>query len=154
MALFSLRRDSTVSGIGGWLAVLMAVLCANLLLNLIEIATEYVGAFDVGWAAHPESRAGLVAVMAFMILHLGVNLWAISALVQKKRRFRIAFVAFWILSILRPLSLLGMLIVPDVTLDDIYDPYDVQRAVSVAIGQGLWFLYIRLSVRVRNTLVN
>jgi hypothetical protein len=151
---FSFRRNRNVSGIGGWLALLLVLLCAKLLISFIELATDYGPGFDIGWSAHPESRLGLAISMGIMILHLGVNLWSISALIQKKRSFRTAFVVFWVFSVLYPLSLLGMLVVPDVTLDDVFDPRDVVTAASVAIGQGLWFLYICLSVRVRNTLVN
>jgi len=153
-ARVSFRRDPNIYGIGGWLALLLVLLCAKLLISFIVLATEYGPGFDIGWSAHPESRLGLAISMGIMILHLGTNLWTISALIQKKRSFRTAFVVFWVFSVLYPLSLLGMLVVPDVTLDDVFDPHDVITAVSVAIGQGLWFLYICLSVRVRNTLVN
>ena len=78
------------------------------------------------------------------VLQMGVNLWAISALVQKKRSFRTAFLAFWIVSVLEPLSVL--------LLD--FDMPEILRALSAAIVLGLWFLYVCLSVRVRNTLVN
>lgn len=150
----SFRRNRNVSGIGGWLALLLVLLCAKLLISFIVLATEHAPSFDIGWSAHPESRWGLLISIGIMILHLGTNLWAISALIQKKRSFRTAFVVFWVFSVLYPLSLLGMLVVPDVTLDDVFDPHDVIAAVSAGIGQGLWFLYICLSVRVRNTLVN
>ena len=142
MALFSLRRDRTVSGISGWLALLMFGLCAGLLLNLVFFATD-VGYYDQAWAAAPDARPAIAAMVGATVLQMGVNLWAISALVQKKRSFRTAFLAFWIVSVLEPLSVL--------LLD--FDVPDT-RALSAAIVLGLWFLYVRLSVRVRNTLVN
>jgi hypothetical protein len=150
----SFRRNPNVSGIGGWLAVLLVILCAKLLMSFIMLATDYGPEFDADWSAHPENRSGLAVYMGILILHLVTNLWAISALIQKKRSFRTAFVVFSVFSVLYPLSLLGMLVTPDVTLEDVFDARDVITAVSVAIFQGLWFLYICLSARVRNTLVN
>lgn len=143
MAWFSLRKDPTVSGIGGWLALLMFGLCAGLLLNVIVFASE-VGSYDQAWAATPDTRPAIAALAGATVLHMGVNLWAISALVQKKRSFRMAFVAFWILSVVVPLSALlwG------------FDMHEIVSALRSAIVGGLWFLYICLSVRVRNTLVN
>lgn len=131
----------------------MLALCVGLLANFIEAAGD-VSSIDAIWSAHPEARAGLAILIAIMVLHLGANLWAISALVQKKRRFKIAFVAFWILSILYPLRQFALLVVPDIMPDDVFDVVDVMRAAMAAIAQGIWFLYICLSVRVRNTLVN
>ena len=55
-----------------------------------------------------------------------------------------AFLAFWIVSVLEPLSVL--------LLD--FDVPEILRALSAPIVLGLWFLYVCLSVRVRNTLVN
>lgn len=75
---------------------------------------------------------------------MAANLWAISALFQKKRSFRTAFVALWVMAIVDPLS--GQL------LD--FDMHEIVRALGAAVVLGLWFLYLCLSVRVRNTLVN
>lgn len=143
MAGFSLRRDPNVSGIGGWLALLAFGLCASLLFNLVIFVSE-VGFYDQAWSADPDERTAIAAMVGTIVLHMGVNLWAISALFQKKRSFRVAFVAFWIVSVIEPLSvlLLG------------FDMHEVVRALRSAIILGFWFLYICLSVRVRNTLVN
>lgn len=143
MAGFSLRRDPTVSGIGGWLALLAFGVCARLLFNLVVFASD-VGFYDQAWAADPDERPAIAAMVGAIVLHMGVNLWAISALFQKKRSFRTAFVAFWIVSVIEPLSVL--------LLD--FDMHEIIRALSSAIILGPWFLYICLSVRVRNTLVN
>lgn len=143
MALLSLRRDPTVSGIGGWLALLAFGLCARLLYNVILFASD-VGSYDEAWAAAPDARPALAAMAGATALHMAANLWAISALFQKKRSFRTAFVALWIMAVVDPLSgqLLG------------FDMHEILRALGAAVLLGLWFLYLCLSVRVRNTLVN
>lgn len=108
------------------------------------IFVSEVGFYDQAWSADPDERTAIAAMVGTIVLHMGVNLWAISALFQKKRSFRVAFVAFWIVSVIEPLSvlLLG------------FDMHEVVRALRSAIILGFWFLYICLSVRVRNTLVN
>ena len=110
---------------------------------MIAFASD-VGSYDQAWAAVPDARPAIAAMAGATFLLIGVNLWAISALFQKKRNFRTAFVAFWIVSVIEPLSVL--------LLD--FDMHEIVRALGSAIILGLWFLYICLSVRARNTLVN
>jgi len=143
MTLFSRRGDATVSGIGGWLALLMFGLCAGLIYNVIVFVSE-ASSYDQAWAAVPEARPAIVAIAGMTVLQMGINLWAISALVQKKRHFRMAFVALWIVSVVAPLS----------TLVWGFDMHEIVNALRSATVLGLWFLYLCLSVRVRNTLVN
>ena len=152
---FSFRRNRNVSGIGGWLALLLFMLCMNLLSSFIVLAGDST-TYDRGWAV-PEARPGLVGMVAMALLPMAANLWAISALLQKKRSFRFAFVVFWLLSVAQPFSALALLLVPEISPQEVMESLDVRdvlHAMSVAIGLGLWFVYICLSVRVRNTLVN
>lgn len=143
MAFLSFRRDTTVSGIGGWLAVLMFSLCAGLLLRIISVVAD-VSSYDEAWAAAPDERSIIALIAGATILQMAVNLWAISALLQHKRSFRTAFLAFWIVSVLEPLSALVLG----------FDMHEIVRALIAGLSLGLWFLYVCFSVRVRNTLVN
>ncbi|MCW5737927.1 MAG: DUF2569 family protein [Enhydrobacter sp.] len=143
MAFLSFRRNATVSGIGGWLAVLMFSLCAGLLLRIISFVAD-VSSYDDAWAEAPHARLEIAVIAGATILQMGVNLWAISALLQKKRSFRTAFLVFWIVSILEPLSALVLG----------FDMHAIVRALIAGLALGLWFLYVCFSIRVRNTLVN
>lgn len=143
MAFLSFRRDTTVSGIGGWLAVLMFSLCAGLLLRVISFAAD-VSSYDDAWAEAPDARLEIAVIAGATVLPMAVNLWAISTLVQKKRSFRTAFLVFWIVSILEPLSALVLG----------FDMHEIVRALIAGLALGLWFLYLCFSARVRNTLVN
>jgi len=152
---FSFRRNRDVSGIGGWLALLLFMLCMNLLSSFIVLAGDS-SAYERSWAV-PETRPAVAAMVAMALLPMAANLWAISALLQKKRSFRLAFVVFWLLSVAQPFSALALLLVPGISPQEAMenlDPRDVLHAVSVAIGLGFWALYNSQSVRVRNTMVN
>lgn len=121
----------------------MLGLCAGLLLNLITFASD-VGYYDQAWAAAPDEHRAIAAIVGATVLQMGVNVWAISALVQKKKSFRTALLVLWIVSVLEPLSALLLE----------FDMQDILRALRAAIVLSLWFLYVCLSIRVRNTLVN
>jgi len=53
-----------------------------------------------------------------------------------------------------PLSALTVLTVPGVTLEMVLPLEDLTRSIASFVILGLWFWYLRVSVRVRNTFVN
>lgn len=141
-----------LNGIGGWRALFAGILCAGFLKSVAELVQgmpEYLSGFSNEAAHGPLAAVGLIAVAA-----MAVHLWAIVALFQKKRALRTACAALWILMLLAPISLLSMLTVPGVMLDMILPDVDILRSIAALAFLGLWYWYLCVSVRVKNTLVN
>lgn len=142
-----------LSGIGGWLGLLTFGLCIGVVRNLVDLVDGFPDIKD-GWQTNPAARGPLALVMALALLLTATNVWAVIALLQKRRSFKRIYMGLWILAALTPFSLLAMLLVPGITIDMILPPKEIARfAVSVFV-MGLWFWYLNVSVRVRNTLVN
>jgi hypothetical protein len=144
--------DTKLSGIDGWLAFLALCLSIGLLRNIAELAGGlfiYLKGFK-----NEAARGPLVLVGLSALAFLAANIWMIVALFLKKAGFRRAFLIYWILSATVPLSLLAMLSVPGVTLEMVLPFLDAGRYVAFFIGLGLWYWYLCVSVRVRNTFVN
>jgi len=53
-----------------------------------------------------------------------------------------------------PLSLLLLLTVPGIRLDMLYSAEDVGWNIARVVLVGLWYWYLCVSVRVKNTLTN
>jgi hypothetical protein len=139
-------------GIGGWLALFAFILCAGFMRSITELVQgmpEYLSGFQNKAAHGPLVAVGLIALAA-----TAVHLWAIVALFQQKRAFRTACATLWVLMLLTQLSLLSMLTVPGVTLGMILPDGDVVRSIAALAFMGLWYWYVCVSVRVKNTLVN
>lgn len=151
------RRAAAVAnapptGIGGWLALFAGILCAGLLKSVAELALgmpDYLSGFQNKAAHGPLAAVGLIALAI-----MAVQVWAIVALFQKKRVLRTACAILWILMLLAPVSLLSMLTVPGVTLNVILPAEDILRSIAALTFMGLWYWYLCVSTRVRNTLVN
>jgi hypothetical protein len=83
-----------------------------------------------------------------------VNLLAIVALFQKRRALRPLYLILWGLSVLVPASALLMLTVPGVTPEMLFTGPEVARGIAGVVAMGLWYWYLSVSVRVKNTLTN
>jgi hypothetical protein len=110
---------------------------------------EYLSGFQNKAAHGPLVAVGLIAVAA-----TAVHLWAIVALFQQKKAFRTACATLWVLMLCTQLSLLLMLTVPGVTLGMILPDGDIVRSIAALAFMGLWYWYVCVSVRVKNTLVS
>ncbi len=148
-----MAEEKKLEGIRGWLAVLAVLLCLGLLRTVAEIATGLPD-FIKGWRLSPQARGPMAVVLVLSVACFFVQLWTVVALFQKKRNFRTAYVALWILAVLTPANMLLMLSVPGVTLEMVLPPSDIGRSAAAVIGMGFWFWYICWSERVKNTLVN
>lgn len=140
------------SGIGGWLALFAFILCAGFMRSVAELVQalpEYLAGFRNGAAHGPLVVVGLLALAG-----MAVHLWAVVALFLKKKALRTACAALWILMLLAQVSLLSMLTVPGVTLELILPDADILRSTAALAFMGLWYWYLSVSVRIRNTLVN
>ena len=101
-------------------------------------------------AAHgPLLVVGLLAMAA-----MAVQLWGIVALFQKKRAFRMIYGLMWLLTLVAPFSVLPMLTVPGVRLYMVLPDAEIARTIAALIIMALWYWYLRVSVRVKNTLIN
>ncbi|TAJ83169.1 DUF2569 family protein [Reyranella sp.] len=140
------------SGIGGWLAFMAFGLCLGLFRNVVGA----VGSFSTYMSGfrNPDGHLQLIVVGLLTVAYLIVSLLVIVALFQKRRATRHLFLVFWILTALVPLSLLLMLTVPGVRLEKIYSAEDIGWNVARVALVGLWYWYLCVSVRVRNTLTN
>ena len=140
------------SGIGGWLSFFAFLLCLGFLRSIVELAIaipDYLAGFRNEAAHGPLVVVGLVALAG-----MAVQLWGIVALFQKKRAFRMVYGLMWILTLAAPVSVLPMLTVPGVRLYMVLPDAEVARAIAALIIMALWYWYLRVSVRVKNTLIN
>jgi hypothetical protein len=140
------------SGIGGWLSFFAFLLCLGFLRSIVELAIaipDYLAGFRNEAAHGPLLVVGLLAMAA-----MAVQLWGIVALFQKKRAFRMVYGLMWILTLAAPLSVLPMLTVPGVRLSMVLPDAEVARTIAALIIMALWYWYLRVSVRVKNTLIN
>lgn len=144
---------SQPAGIGGWLALLGFGLCADLLRSVAEFLNG-MSDFSAGWSANPAARGPLALVFVLALVYLAANFWAVIALFRKKRSFRQAYLALWLLTLVVPLCMFVMLKVPGVTSEIIPRSADLGSAIGGFIAMAFCFWYISLSARVRNTLVN
>jgi hypothetical protein len=109
----------------------------------------YLSGFQNKAAHGPLVAVGLLALAA-----TAVHLWAIVALFRQKRAVRTACATLLVLMLLTQLSLLLMLTVPGVTLGMLLPDEDIVRSIAALVFMGLWYWYLCVSVRVKNTLVN
>lgn len=151
------RRTAAVastppSGIGGWLSFFAFLLCLGFLRSIVELAMaipDYLAGFRNEAAHGPLIVVGLVALAG-----MALQLWGIVALFQKKRAFRTVYGLMWILTLAAPVSVLPMLTVPGVRLYMVLPDAEVARTIAALIIMALWYWYLRVSVRVKNTLIN
>ena len=151
------RRAAAVAkvppkGIGGWLAFLAFLLCLGFLKSIAELAAaipDFLAGFHNEAAHGPLLVVGLVAIAV-----MAVQLWGIVALFQRKKAFRMIYRLMWILTLAAPFSALPMLTVPGVRLYMVLPDAEVARTIAALIIMALWYWYLRVSVRVKNTLIN
>lgn len=139
-------------GIGGWLAFLAFGLCVGLLRNIADFVggfSDYLSGFQ-----NPDAHVQLALVGLVTLLHMVVNLLAIVALFQKRRLLRRLYLVLWGLSVLVPASALLMLTVPGVTAEMLFTGPEVARGAAGVVAMGLWYWYLCVSIRVKNTLTN
>jgi hypothetical protein len=145
-----------MTGLGGWLAFFTLTLCISLLTDGIEFFTGFLPTSLEEW--HLASMHGPLALMLVVyVACLAVNMWALVALFAKKKALRRIYLLLWFLSAAFHVSALSLLTVPGVTLQNMtaqYSSHDIVRAVAEQIRYALWFWYLSVSVRVRNTMVN
>lgn len=144
--------DAEPSGIEGWLAFMAFGLCLGLFRNVVgtvEAYPSYMSGFR-----NPDGRLQLTMVGLVTVAYMIVNLLVIVALFRKKRATRPLYLVFWIFSALVPLSLFLLLTVPGVRLEMLYSAEDVGWNIARVVIVGLWYWYLCVSVRVKNTLTN
>ena len=157
LVLYRRRRTAAVAiappnGIGGWLAFFAFLLCLGFLRSIAELVaalSDYLAGFRNEAAHGPLVVVGLVALAG-----IAVQLWGIVALFQKKRALRMVYGLMWILTLAAPFSVLPMLTVPGVRLYMVLPDAEIARTIGALIIMALWYWYLRVSVRVKNTLVN
>jgi hypothetical protein len=150
-------RPATVAkappkGIDGWLALFAFLLCLGFMRSVADLVLgmpDYLAGFRNKAAHGPLVAVGLMALAA-----MAAHLWAIVALFQKKKAFRTACVALWVLMSATQLALLSMLTVPGVTLKMILPDAVIVWSIAALTLMGLWCWYLCVSVRVKNTFVN
>ncbi len=139
-------------GIGGWLRFLAFLLCVGFVRGIAELAVampDYLAGLQVEAARGPLIVVGLIALAG-----MAVHLWGIVLLFRQKRAFKTIFATMWVLTLMAPFSVLPMLTVPGVRLHMILPDADIARTIGALIAMALWYWYLCVSVRVRNTLVN
>ncbi|MBI2742010.1 MAG: DUF2569 family protein [Rhodospirillales bacterium] len=139
-------------GIGGWLRLFAFLLCVGFVRGIAELAVampDYLAGFQVEAARGPLIVVGLVAFAG-----MAVHLWGIVSLFRQKRAFRTIFAIMSVLTLAAPFSILPMLMVPGVRLHMILAEADIARTIGALIAMALWYWYLCVSVRVKNTLVN
>lgn len=139
-------------GIGGWLALFAFLLCAGFARSLAEWAEV----LPLYWAAFRNEAAHgpLVVVGLIALTGIAVQLWAIVALFRRKRAFKMVYALLCILTLAGPFSVLPLLVLPGVTLGVIFPDIEILRLIGSLIAMSLWYWYLCVSVRVKNTLVN
>jgi magnesium-transporting ATPase (P-type) len=142
-----------LSGIGGWLAVLAVVLGIGFVRNLVDLV-QGLSDFSRGWQTNPAARVQLAIILAAVVVYVAANAWVIAELFRKRTTFRRSFLGVWILTALVPTSLLIMVTVPNVTLEMAVSAIEVGRSAATFATVGLWYWYVCVSERVRNTMVN
>src|SRR5882757_2438475 len=90
------------NGIGGWLALFAVILCVGFLRSL----ADFVQGLPDYWAGFRNEAAHgpLIAVGLLALAGTVAHLWAIVALFRKKRAFRTACAALWLLMLLTQLA--------------------------------------------------
>lgn len=140
-------------GIGGWLGLLAFGLCAGLLRGIVDLLNG-MSDFSTAWSTNSAARGPLALVFALMLACLAANAWAVVALFKKQKSFRQAYLLLWLLTLVVPLSMFVMLAVPGITSEMVVREADVGGSIGAFFGMAVWFWYVSVSMRVRNTLVN
>lgn len=139
-------------GIGGWLALFAFILCLGFMRSVADLVLGmpvYLAGFRNDAAHGPLVAVGLLALAA-----TAAHLWAIVALFRQRRAFKTACATLWVLMWATQLALLSMLTVPDVTLEMILPDAGIIWSIAALAFMGLWYWYLCVSVRVKNTFVN
>ncbi len=129
-------EDKKLVGIGGWLALLAVLLGASALRDLSGI----VSGLMLMAATKDFDIVPLVHLPVFI-----AKLWVLFALFRTKRSFRTAFLVMWLLEIAAAAAMWQVLMV--------FFPLAIV-VVGTLIVTGLWYWYVSVSVRVRNTMIN
>ena len=141
-------------GIAGWLALLALSLCLSLLADSVEFFNDFLPVTFGEWQ-RPRLRIPAAIILVVYAACMVVNVWALLALFRKKKSFRRVYLLLWILSASAQASVLTLLAVPGVTAEAVFSQMsgrDVLRAIAEQVRYALWFWYLSVSVRVRNTM--
>ena len=133
--------------------MLAVVLGIGLVRNLVDLV-QGLSEFSRNWQGHPAARVQLAIILAAVVVYVAANAWVIVELFRKRATFRRSFLVFWILTALVPASLLVMVTVPNITLDMVVPTMELGRSATIFATVGLWYWYVCVSERVRNTMVN
>ncbi len=147
-----LSVNTSPRGIGGWFALFAFMICVSFLKGVVELG-EGIPVYLAGFRIE-AARGPIIVVGSMSLVTTAVHLWAIVALFQKKRALRPIYATLWTLMLMSPFALLPMLAVPGVTLDKMLPGTEIAKAIFDLIVLALWYWYLCVSVRVKNTLVN
>lgn len=145
--------NSGLEGIGGWLAVLLVLQTLGVLNIVISAHMNFKGYVDL-WDV-PNIGFVIVADVAMNIVQLALGLTVLWAGLSRMRLFVDLFFYQWLITpalFIASLAIAGSLLGDGfshlLTIDDLKDLFP-----QVIFG-GLLVWYTRVSVRVKNTMVN
>lgn len=145
--------NSSLEGIGGWLAVLLVLQTLGILNIVISAHMNFKG-YEGLWDI-PNIILVLCTDVAMNIVQLALGLTVLWAGLKKKRIFVDLFFYQWLLTPM--LFILGLAIAGSLLgrgFSDLLTLDDMPELFQQVILGGLLVWYTRASVRVKNTMVN
>ena len=138
------------SGLGGWLILIMVGQLKVILIGLWTVMT-----CAVGIATKPQFALALTAELLLTAPVLALGAWTTVEMFRKKRTFpaiwkvqAAAQIAYALLDCLLVSALLN------VPIQSVLDEMTMAEFAVLVVGLTLWWCYMNVSIRVKNTFVN
>lgn len=146
----TLKANVGPSGLGGWLILVVLGQIGGVLQMLKSIVDEVQLYEDFGPTVHYILNAEMALMVAYAILIVVTTI----SMFRTERRF----VALWkiqaVITVLFPLiDAVIVSAVSNTPIEKLIDERAIGHVIGGTIGMGLWWWYMNVSVRVKNTFV-
>jgi uncharacterized membrane protein YhdT len=138
------------AGIGGWLILLLIGQIGGAIRLLYAIVTDV----NLYSRAPPQAHIAIHIELALSLTMLGLVVWSTVQMLRERSSFPMWWKIMAVAAILFPI-VNGALIsaVLGVPLTRFYFLREAAQTFAVIVTVGIWWLYLNLSVRVKNTFV-
>lgn len=151
MTSSTMKTSIGPKGLGGWLILLILGL-ARAAFTYIKTITEDVGLLE----GLPQDKvAGVYAEILLTAAMLALLAWVMFEMFMKRRSFPRSWKMMAVASVLYgPVDAAMVSMMLKVPFDKVMDEQAIGQYFVVVVSIGLWWWYINVSIRVKNTFVN
>lgn len=147
----TLKAAAGPSGLGGWLIILVFGQISGLLKVLVSITED----IDYYKTMPPQAHLAVHIELALNVAYFALLVWTTIAMFRTKRNFpalwKACAIATVLMSPVEAVAVAGVLHVP---VSSILDEKAIAQLIPLSIAGAIWWWYLTVSIRVKNTFVN